>query len=136
MQTATYAAPRFDEAESRDVALDDGGRCARFGDLPIDTAGRYPDPNCNAAYVHAGHTLAALHSSASTPAVVHFRIDCLPSTVKSSQVDCWPDLTGVDLVVDADPEFCVTVTQPVRPERENAFLKTITVVYFSDGNVL
>jgi hypothetical protein len=71
---------RFDEVESRDVALDDGGRCARFGDLLTHTAGQYPDPNCNAAYVHAGHTLAALHSSALTLAVVHFRIDCDPST--------------------------------------------------------
>jgi hypothetical protein len=49
------------------------------------------------------------------------------------------------LVVDADPDFCVTVTQAVRPKgkREKAFLmhptlleKTIAVAYFPDGDIL
>ncbi|ELR20590.1 uncharacterized protein ACA1_052820 [Acanthamoeba castellanii str. Neff] len=121
-QTRARLTPRFDEVESQDVVFDDGGRCARFGDLPTDITPQYPDPNCNSAYVHSGHTLAALYSPASAPAVVHFRIDCFPN-----------------------PNFCVTVTQAVRPKgkREKAFLmhptlleKTIAVAYFPDGDIL
>jgi hypothetical protein len=75
--------PRFDEQASKSVVIDEDARHAAFGETPESKAKKdalvfaYPSTDFDTAYVLPA---SRRNSSADSVTVVHFLIDCEPSS--------------------------------------------------------
>jgi hypothetical protein len=72
--------PRFDKKESRNVELQHHGRRATIRPKPKSRTFLYPTPDHDAAYVHATYTDPVGPGPDTAAKLLHFLIDCDPST--------------------------------------------------------
>jgi hypothetical protein len=81
--------PRFDKQTSKDVLIDEGARRASFGETPESKAKKserspnYPSTDLDTAYV-APTSCSSSGNACDATTVVHFLIDCEPSTCSAA----------------------------------------------------